>query len=449
MEQTLEFKLSPKPLMTPKLQKAIRILQMATPDLRELMEREYAENPALEIEYPQEALAETKEGGEEDKLAALAEYLDADERHYLPTREEREPIFTAPKGMTLADYLMTQVRFIFRNKNKLKLATFMVGSIDSRGYLTLTTEEIVEATGAAKTEVEGILKRLQELEPVGVAARNLAECLRLQAKSRGIYDGLVAALIDKYLREVAAAKLKQIAAAEGATLGEVQAAVDTLKTLNPKPGSSYGSENTVYVIPDVVWQETETGYQVVINDRYLPKLFLSPTLGQIKTADKTIKKYLHRQLENAAWLLKSIEQRRQTLRRVVENILAHQPKLAAKGLQTLEPLSMKEVAESLGLHESTVSRAVANKYLALPWGVVPLRQFFSASLASPGEEQYNAGQVKAAIREIIDGEDNQKPYSDQKIAALLAKRQLSVSRRTVVKYREQMGFPSSVKRRRY
>ena len=295
-----------------------------------------------------------------------------------------------------------------------------------------------------------VLALIQKFEPAGVGARNLPECLRLQAERQGIYTGLVAAIIDRHLSEVAQHRIREIAAAEQASPADVQMAIDIVKRFNPKPGAAYGSDEPAYITPDVIVHREENGYHVELEESDVPHLHISALYRQADSFDKKTKKYITRRLHAASWLISSIEQRRTTIRHVVEEIVRRQREYLAKGPAYLQPMTMKEVADAIGVHESTVSRAVANKYAELPNGIVALRSFFTArSVKSEHGEEVAAAQAKAAISKLIQSENPRKPLSDQKLCELLKGQDMILSRRTVMKYREQLGYESSVKRKRY
>lgn len=453
MEQSLQMNLSQHLAMTFEMQQAIKILQLSAQDLRSLVEQEYLDNPTLEMEYG--AGAESKEDifSVED-ISALADYLyeGGGEPAYFTDDVDRGLEAAAPLGLTLEQELLQQVEFAFDPEDEAgrSIATFMVGSIDSRGYLTLPVEEIARATGTKVEQVLAVLERVQAFEPLGVGARDLAECLRIQAKAQGIYEGLVAAVIDKHLSLVAELGIREIAAAEKASPEDVQLAVDIVKTLNPKPGSTYGTENASYITPDVTIEKVDGGYEVRLNDSYVPKLHITNLYRQAASFDDDTQKYIKKRLSAATWLINSIEQRRETIRKVVEELVRVQREFLDKGPAYLKPLTMKEVAEAIEVHESTVSRAVANKYAEIPGGLMPLKGFFQTGLGKAGSgEDFLASQAKAELERLIKGEDPRKPLSDQKLCELLKAKDMDISRRTVMKYREQLGYPSSVKRKRY
>ncbi len=430
MEQSLRMSQNQRLAMTAQMRQAIRILQMSAQELQAIVEKEYTENPVLEME-------DTDLG--DGRLSLSGQFRG----------EGREFEISAPADVTLEEDLLEQAAIAFSNQREEEIASFIIGSLDERGYLAISVESLVEFLKASETEILKILRRIQEFEPWGVGARNLRECLRIQATQRGIYRGLVAALIDRHLDALAEAGIKDIAAAEKVTPREVQAAADMLRTLNPKPGNAYGKAERVYVVPDVLVRKEEGGYKIRVFEGRLPKLRISPSYLEEIPLDRDGKQYIHRHLHSARWLLHCMEQRRKTLCRVMEEILRLQRDCVEKGMAYLVPMTMKQVAEKIGMHESTVSRAVANKYAGLPWGTVPLRSFFATAGSRPADEDFLAGQAKVALEQTIKEENPNKPFSDQKLAELLARQGMKLSRRTVMKYREQMGIPSSVKRKRY
>lgn len=450
--QSLNMNLSQQLVMTLELQQAIQILQLGAEDLRAEIEKEYLENPALEMDYTLDRAENKNSEFAAKDVAALADYLGDNrgnsEPSYFTDDIDREINFAAPVSLTLEEELLEQVDFTFSDGKNRAIATFIVGCIDDKGYLTMDVLEIASAMQKSAGEVLAVLQKVQEFEPTGVGARNLAECLRLQAKKQGIYNGLVAAVIDKHLDRLASSKLREIADIESVRPSDVQLAADIVKRLDPKPGSSYGTGDAAYITPDVIVEKIDGKYIVTLNDNYVPKLHISSIYQQNENFDSKTKKYIHQRLSAAAWLINSIEQRRTTIKAVVEEIVRRQVDFLEQG--RLRPMTMRDVANAIGVHESTVSRAVANKYAELPQGIMALRKFFTANLAKNNSgEEFVAQEAKAAIAEFIKNENPQKPLSDQKLAELLKNKKMDISRRTVMKYREALGYPSSVKRKRY
>ena len=400
--------------MTPELRQSIEILQMSAVELKETIEREYLENPTLELEYFDEP----------------------------PQTFDAEKIFEPSDTSTTAEkFLMEQAVFAFAAE-ELSAAKFLIGALDASGYLTISLAEAAEALRVEENFLTEILRRVQALEPAGVAARNLSECLRLQAERKKIYSGLVAAIIDEHLEKVAAHKIKDIARAENFSVEEVRRAIEIIRGLNPRPLITYGGEPVKFIVPDV--RVTEDG-EIFLNAATFPRVKISETYAELKTFDAETKNYLSRHLNSARQLLRSIRQREKTLLRVVEAIVRRQKDFLRGGRKFLKPMTMRELAEELELHESTVSRAVANKFAEVPFGVVELRKIFSAAVST---EDVTAEKVKALLVELIKSENPTRPLSDRSLTEILSARGISIARRTVMKYREQLRIPSSAGRRK-
>lgn len=452
MEQNLHLSLGQKLAMTAKLQQAIHILQLSAQDLREVIDKEYLENPALEMDEPisDSDVAEklTDQYSFED-ISALANYL-GDEGQGKVVRDEVKQSFEAIAVIqkTLGEVLAEQVNLTFSQQVDTQIARYITGSIDERGYLIGSVAEIAKTLNYPEEKIEQILAIVQTFEPEGVGARDLRECLTIQAKQQGLYTGLIATLLEQYLTEIAHSHYKLIAEKEGCQPNDVQAAVDIIRRLNPRPGIAYSAEQSDYIVPDVVVRKIDDAYVVLVNDYGIPRLNISAAYKNGAGFDSETKKYIEGRVNSAAWLIKSIEQRRNTLFNVVTEIVKQQQAFFDKGSAFMRPMLMKSVAENIDVHESTVSRTVANKYVETPHGVMGLKSFFTANLNLEGEELI-ASQVKAKLKALIEEEDSKRPLSDQQLTALLKEQNMAISRRTVMKYREQLGYLSSVKRKRY
>jgi len=450
MEQALNLSLSQHLVMTTQLQQAIQILQLSAQDLRAEIEKAYLENPALEITEPQSTMTDGSFLRAEN-LPALTRYLEGGSHYdngvYASDEVNSDP--AAPASLSLEDELLSQARLAFQDKQALAVAMFLIGSLDSRGYLTLPLHEVARAVQVPLPLATRVLQKVQGFEPAGVAARDLRECLRLQAERRGLYQGLVAAIIEQHLPDVAQSDWKAIARQQHATLTAVQQAVDVVRQFDPKPGRAFGQAADIVLEPDVIVRKIDGEYRVFLNDNGVPQLHIAAAYRQAADYDAATQQYIDGRLRAATWLIKSIAQRRETIRHVVEEIVRRQRDYLELGPGHLHAMTMQDVAAAIGVHESTVSRAVANKYVALPNGLLPLRQFFTASLAKTGAEDFIAPQVKAAMEQLIAQEDKRHPLSDQKLCTLLAAQGMQLARRTVMKYREQLGYPSSTKRKRY
>lgn len=439
--------------MTPKMQQAVKILQMSSQELHEIIEQEYNDNPTLEFAEPApDAATDTPEKLNTEDIKHLAEFLEGGTPvHHSGTAGDGYDFKRLPApGKGLADNLYEEAGMTFNDEEEHRIANYIIGCIDERGYLTVSVEEIASLINAAPQLVNKVLQVIQTFEPAGIGARNLAECLRLQACSLGLYEGLIAVIIDKYLHNLAKNQLKLIAEKENCSIVDVQNAVNVIKTLDPKPGAAYSNEEIEHIIPDVTVRKIDNKYIVFVNEYTVPSLRISDLYRNTHNMDQQTKKYVEQRVNSAIWLINSIAQRRQTLYNVVTQIVNHQKPFFDKGLSYLRPLSMKTIAETLHIHESTVSRAIANKYMETPHGIISIRKFFAANVVStPTGEELIAVQIKQIIKDLIENEDNAKPLSDQKICDLLKQRTINISRRTVMKYREQLGYQSSTNRKQY
>ena len=452
MRLTQETKTAQTLVMTAQLQQAIRILQLSMPELQEEIERAFLENPLLEMEDadPVQEPSSTYEAAErslaEERDSFAAPY-DADDFYEAETAHEQREL-SAPVALTLEEELLREVDIRFVDLREKAIAVFLVGSLDERGYLVVPLAEAARATGADEAEVERVLGILQSFEPAGIGARDLTECMRLQAERAGIYEGLLRAVIERHLRAVADGRYRAIARAEGAALADVQTAVDILRTFSPKPGSAYGKEASAYIRADVRLTVADGRAEITVCNEQ-PRLRVSRLYRNTAGMDAETRDYIAQRIYAARALIRSIEQRGETLRRVAEELVRRQTDFVLHGAGALRPLTMQTVADALSMHESTVSRAVAHKYIDLPRGLVPLRDFFSAAVGTEENGADSADAVRAAIRALIAAEDAHAPLSDARIADLLAVRGMATARRTVMNYREQLGIPSSAKRRRY
>lgn len=450
MKQSLSLNLKQKLLMTPKLQQSINILQLSAYELGELIEKEYMENPTLEMDSSSEN--ELESTSDFERTMDFLEYLNKDDEKPEPEAVDDNYKIKEPTRVekTLEEYLLEQIDFIFENEQEIRIAKYIIGLLDDAGYLRTSLKEIAILLNVNIQLIENVLQKIQALEPTGVAARNLPECLALQAKKSNLYNGIIKKIIDEYLPKIAEGRIKEIANLEEVEPSKVQEAIDIIRRFNPKPGAPFGKENLEYIVPDVVVRNINGQLEVIINETNIPKLRVNSLCYKQQTLDSDCKKYIEQHVNSAIWLIKSIEQRRMTLLKVVNEIVKQQEDVFYKGLAYMKPLLMKTIAENIGVHESTVSRTVANKYMEMPYGIVALKKFFAGSVSKQcGEEQIIADKIKVKIKELIEAENKAKPLSDQQISNCLNECNMKISRRTVMKYREQMGFASSAKRKRY
>jgi RNA polymerase sigma-54 factor len=431
-------------VMTPELRQAITVLQFSSLELLEYLEGEMAANPVLEseptIDWAELARQQRERAPERQAFAESRD--DAD----LPEPGVRQPV-------SLTDHLRAQLRLLPLDAEERRIGDYLIGNLDPNGYLTISLREAAERLCVPEARVERALRHVQSLEPTGVGARSLSECLRLQLAERECVPPAIYDLIDHHLEEVAQGRLKSVAQALGVTPGEVQGMVDLLKTLAPKPGSCYSTDTPAYIIPDVLIEKVGGDYVVLVNDKAVPRLRISDLYQSLlQSSDeesKEAREYITGKLNGALWLIRALEQRRQTIFKVTTAIVELQRGFFDKGIRGLKPLTLRQVAEKIGLHESTVSRATTGKYAQTPRGVFELKYFFTSGVQTMSGEGASAESIKAQIRELIAQEDPKKPLSDQKIADLLQKKGIEIARRTVAKYREEDNIPSSTQRKRY
>ena len=460
-------------IMTPRLQQALKLLQVPTLELQQLLKQEVLQNPLLEevddvvdqedIEKENSAdeqnNEEAPESGEEDQID-WSDYLqDGLDKTYVPQSEAaQEFLEKVPVTRTsLAESLLEQVHFLSLPKAHMEIAEFLIGSIDERGLLVTSLEDICEVIGRPLEEVEAVLKVVQALEPVGVGARDLRECLLIQLEVRGDKDTMAWVLIHDHFDHLVNRRFPEIARLLKTTVEAVQAAADEIATLNPRPGTSVSSDDPKYVTPDMIIERVDEEYVVMLNDRNVPRLRISSAYESVikekkksdaTAAQKETRKYIQGKLASAKWLIQTIEQRRKTMIKVMNCIIREQREFFDKGIAFLRPLTLAQVARQIDMHESTVSRVCSAKYVQTPRGVFELKFFFSSGLETEDGEDVSARAAKDTIKTLIEEEDKKDPLSDQRIAELLHEKGLKIARRTVAKYREQLSIlPARFRRR--
>ena len=456
--------------MTPELIQAIQILQFNTQELDEFVQDELMQNPVLEFDktYDEKNRDEVSKSEEMDAKACEqadidlrekvkeAEYDDISYKQWEYSRDKDEDYSFeqfVSKEETLEDSLLLQLTFSSLKGEDLKIGRFLAEAIDDNGYLTVTTEEVAKVFQVETEKVEEVLDVIQTFEPAGVGARDLKECLIIQLAARGLLEDTVEYIILHHLEDLGENKLNKVAKALGLPIGQVQMVCDLIRSLEPKPGRSFASgSNVKYITPDVTVEKIDGEYQVITNEYSAPRLMVSPyytNLARSALDDMELNKYLNEKYNAAIWLIKSIEQRKQTIFNVVDAVIKHQKDFLDNGTKYLKTLTLKQVADDLGIHESTVSRAINGKYMQTPRGVFEIKYFFSSGVTGSDGEGVSSNSIKSMIKDIIDGEDPKNPYSDQDMVKLLSDRGIEISRRTVAKYREGLNILSSSKRRRY
>ncbi len=474
MKPSLNLSLRPALIMTPRLQQALKLLQVPTLELQQILKQEMIQNPLLEEvdevtenedlakeDSPEEKANEEAEDPTEEDPIDWSEYMQdgALDRVYVPQQEtSAEFLEKVPVTRTsLAESLLEQLHFLSLSPRDLLLAEFLIGSLDERGWLATPLEDVAQATGQPLELCERILKVIQALEPVGVGARDLRECLLIQLEARNERDTLSWKLIHDQFNNLVNRRFPEIARILKVTPEEVQAGADAIATLNPKPGLQVSSEDPKYVVPDLVVERVNDEYLVMLNDRHLPRLRISAAYegvmrgkkkadcnaGEVKTRE-----YIQGKLNSARWLIQTIEQRRRTMIKVMNCIIREQRDFFDKGIAFLRPLTLQQVARQIDMHESTVSRVCSAKYVQTPRGVFELKFFFSSGLETEDGDDVSARTARDTIKTLIDEEAKTEPLSDQRIAELLHETGLKIARRTVAKYREQLSIlPARFRRR--
>ena len=464
MRITYNLKLSQtqKVVMTPQLQQAIHLLQLSAVELQTFLQNEILSNPVLELEEEDDSEKRTTETEpftslEKDSID-WEEYFKDEGLEPLPQFSTRNfgdlpsVDYYLTNEPTLQEHLIFQLGLCTLTETERRIGEFLIGNIDSNGYLKGEIQELAALIGADRPEILGVLEIIQKFDPVGVGARNLQECLTLQVRERQDVRPLTQKIINHYLPDVAANKIKKIAAELHVDLAAVQMAVDFIRSLDPKPGRSIGGNHDVrYVIPDVVVEKVQDEYVVLVNEYNMPRLTINPyyrSLLHQENDESLTGAFIRNRLDAAVWLLRIIEQRRNTLYRVTECVLKKQLAFFEGGIKCLKPMTMRQIADDVRVHESTVSRVAANKYVQTPRGLFPLKFFFASGVEDEIGTATSSESIKSHLKELIDAENENRPFSDQKLRELLIKRGIVVSRRTVAKYREDMAIPASNKRKR-
>lgn len=476
LESRLELKLSQRLVLTPQLQMAIKLLQMPQLELSQTINQELIENPFLEelsdvtsleelTNDEKEALVEIPEEIDDAELSLekLA-YLSSDDYFEERNSDGRDLGYFTSGNVThpsleyflstaadLFDHLIWQLRLSKESEEIREIAELIIGNIDENGYLRITEEEISDIS---KSEIEMTRKALalvQSFDPPGIAARDVRECLQLQLKSMNMQGTLAESLVINALDLIGKRKYQQLAKEYNVSVEDILAAVKIIEGLDPKPAKKFSSSSTDYITPDVFILKTDGGYQIILNDEGLPKIKISNYYQRLLKQKDAISaeesQFLEDKLRSAVWLLKSLDQRNKTIYRVTESILVFQRDFFDKGINVLKPLNLKSIASELNLHESTISRATSNKYLSCPRGIYSFKYFFSNAIPSDSGE-LSSTSVKEMIKTIISEEDTGNPLSDMRIVDIFKSKNITLARRTIAKYRDELKIRSQSQRRR-
>lgn len=457
MNMNLQLLQTQKLVMTPELKQAIEMLQYSQLELTDFLQEELMTNPVIEMESPEPTADKKENGGVEHDWKSIAVSLrehNDKQRVLTQASKDDETVYEPMVGDqdSLLDHLLVQLQFSDIKALDREIATYIIENIDENGYLDLTAEEVSVKFSVDVEVFNRLLSIIQGFEPIGVAARNLQECLKLQILADEGAHILALAIVERHLKDLAENKLAVIAKVLNARLEDVQRSTDYIKTLEPKPGRKFAGNTEVrYIVPDVAVEKHRDGYQVIINDSTAPKLHISSFYQSVLEGDDAsgASEYISKKLNSALRLIKSIEQRRNTIFRVVTAIVEEQQDFFERGPLYLKTLTLKEIADMVGVHESTVSRAVSGKYLQCVHGLFEIKFFFQSGVSSEMGDGVSSETVKKIIKEQIDKEDQKKPLSDQFLTDLLNELGIKISRRTVAKYRDELLIPATSKRKRF
>ena len=465
----LSTRLSQRLILTPSLQQAIKLLPLTTLELAEVLEQEMTENPLLE-ETPASEVSGAEENPEDERPAQEAakdpladidvdkffeEYFDDSEQRRVRSSQEIPEAPPLENTLTelpdLYDHLLWQLRMTTSDARRIEICEAIIQNLDEDGLLRGMLEEVAALGPYELEEVEQALAFVQTFDPPGVAARTLAECLRIQLRQLGLEGSATDLMVRDCMKQLTAHQYSEIGRLMSLTAEEVAHHLEIVRRLDPRPGLRYSPGRSQYITPDVFIVKEGDEYRVVLNDDGLPRLRISATyrrmLDQKDGEAAETRNYVKEKLRSALWLLKSVDQRQRTIFRVAESIVRHQRGFLDGGITHLRPLVLRDVANDIGMHESTVSRVVANKYMHTPRGVYEMRFFFHSGITSTMGESVSSVTIKDRIRRLIESEDGANPLSDARIAEILRVEGLPLARRTVAKYREELRLPPSNLRR--
>jgi RNA polymerase sigma-54 factor len=471
----LRNKLQLRLVPTAKIQQALRLLQVPSLELEQILKQEMMTNPLLEEleeqeeeELDQERSADAEPEPSDESTAEEPAAKEVDPENESPDPDEfdweafLQDDYEGPRGereqppedrlervgqstVSFQDHLLGQLRLAITDPQDYEIGAFIIGSLDDRGYLTITDDEVAETLGVEAGDVARVLETVQTFDPSGVGARDLRESLLIQLRALSLEDPLPERVVSEHLEALKQKRYNEIARKARVSLDEVRDAADVISRLNPHPGFEYSVEAARPIMPDLIVDRVADDYIVSLNDRSVPRLRVNQAyadyLSQSDGVDgKKTREYILEKLNSARWVIKAIEQRRRTMLRVMETIVEFQREFFDHGAEHLRPLTRQLVAERIGVHEATVSRAASGKYVQTPRGVFELKYFFSAALATENGDEVSARRVKMRIAELVRKEDPHRPLSDQQIVDLLKKEGFKVARRTVAKYRDQMDI---------
>ncbi|MBN1930141.1 MAG: RNA polymerase factor sigma-54 [Desulfobacterales bacterium] len=475
LELRQQLKLTQQLILTPQLQMSIKLLQLSRLELIEMISQQLEENPVLEevqevageeqstelSEAEVTDIASTKELTIDENTHAdidwsnyIDEYNSPDKIHFETEKKDTPNFesFIAPKE-SLKEHLLWQVLMTCPTKEQEEIGSLIIGNLNRDGYLDIPLDEIIKTSGAAPQKVKQFLSIMQTFDPIGVCARDLRECLLIQARHLGLNSTIVIDIIKNHLHHLENKNYKAICRALKADIEEVISAIDIIKGLEPKPGRQFSEEEPIYINPDIFVYKVENDFVIMLNDDGMPKLRVNSFYKSSMNSDLNIpnkaKDYIQEKMRSAAWLIRSIHQRQKTIYKVMESILHFQHDFFEKGISRLKPMVLRDVARDINMHESTISRVTTNKYAFTPQGIFELKYFFNSSINRIHGEAIASASVQDKIKQIIGSEDPRKPYSDSKISKILKEANIDIARRTVAKYREMLRVLPSNKRKQF
>ena len=474
LELRQQLKLTQQLIMTPQLQMSIKLLQLSRLELVEAIRQELEENPALEEVQDfadEESQADQSEAASDDtpaiKEVEIEEEINEaiDWSNYIDEYNSTGRIFETEKKSTpnfesfvarkesLNDHLLWQLLMTFPAEEEEKIGSLIIGNLNKDGYLDILVEELIKTSGSSPDKVNQVLSLIKTFDPIGVGASDLKECLLIQAKHFKVDNTIVADIIENHINHLENKNYKVIARSLKVDIQDVISAVNIIKEFEPKPGRTFSVEEPQYINPDIFVYKFEDGFLILLNDDGIPRLHVNSFYKQFISRGGKLsykaKEYVRDKIRSASWLIKSIHQRQKTIYRVMESILKFQREFFEKGIAHLKPMVLRDVAEDIDMHESTISRVTTNKYAYTPQGLFELKYFFNSSINRIDGDSIASASVQEKIRQIILNEDARKPYSDDKIAKLLKESNIDIARRTVAKYREMMKLLSSNKRKQF
>jgi RNA polymerase sigma-54 factor len=484
LKQQLHQRQVQKLILAPALQQAIKLLPLTNLELIEIIDAELSQNPMLEVaeetaenkeegqeeggpdkegeekeqevkkEAEEDAFDDSKTGDEDQEIEAyFQQYFDEGFRSLSYEKKESIPLENiVSKSLSLWDHLNWQANLTFFDEKDKAVAQYIIGNINEDGYLTTSLEEVARAMEVSEEKVERIQEKIKRFDPVGVGSLSVREALLTQMEYFEIKDEITHRIISDHLHLLEKSDFTQVAKELGISLEEVKPHIDVIKDLDPTPGRKYSQEKTTYVVPDIIVTKEGDDLKINLNDEGLPRLrvnnFYKKLLARASKDNPEAYRYLKDKMKKAFWFLRSLDQRDRTIYKVAHYIVDKQKDFIEKGMEYIKPLTLIELAQEIGVHESTVGRVVANKYIMTPRGVFSLKYFFHKSLSGDFGEEISSLRVKERIKKLVENEDRKNPLSDIEIEEILARENFRIARRTVAKYRKQLKIPPSHLRKR-